>query len=193
MPPATAQAILGVNEGLLKTCRQYIQEIWYNTRALSIVSTTKGTEPFHEDVTEALNMFSQHSPRLDAVAAIYSRAATWEDVNDMVSLRCGEDLVWWAVETLGHRWLENTERQMALRNRDLSNNEDDDDCNGNSKGGGQDEEANTSKGKEPVRQDQRGEDDDNPSEDYATRAPEWLPMCSRKELATELVSPLSGI
>jgi hypothetical protein len=178
MPPATAEAILGVNEGLLKTCRQYIQEIWYNTRALSIVSTAKGTKPFHKDVTEALNIFSQHSPRLDVVAEIYSRAATWEDVNDMVSLRCGEDLVWWAVETLGRRWLENMEQQMALRNRDLSDNEDDDDCNGNSKGSGQDEEANTSKGKETVRRDQRGEDDDNPSEDYDTRALEWLPMCS---------------
>ena len=193
MPPATAEAILGVDEGLLKTCRQYIQEIWYNTRALSIVFTSEGTEWFHEDVTEALNMFSQHSPRLDAVAKIYSRTATWEDVNDMLSLRCGEDLVWWAVETLGHRWLENTERQMALWNRDLSDDEDDDDGNGNSTGGGQDKRANTGKGKEPVRPDQRGEDDDNPSEDDDTRALEWLPMCSRNELATELVSHLSGI
>jgi hypothetical protein len=193
MPPATAEAILGVDEGLLKTCRQYIQEIWYNTRALSIVSTAEGTERFHEDVTEALKMFSQHSPRLDTVAGIYSRAATWEDVNDMLSLRCGEHLVWWAVETLGRRWLENTEWQMVLRNRNLSDDEDDDDGNGNSKGGGQDEEANTSKGKEPVRRDQRGEDDDDPSKDNDTRALEWLPMCSRKELATELVSPLSGI
>jgi len=149
MPPAKAQAILGVDEGLLKTCRQYIQEIWYNTRALSIVTWAKGTEQFHEDVTEALNMFSQHSPRLDTVAEIYSRAATWEDVNDMISLRCGEDLVWWAVETLGHRWLENTERQMALRNCNLSD-DDDDNGNGNSTGGGEEQRTNTGKGKEPV-------------------------------------------
>ena len=89
--------------------------------------------------------------------------------------------------------MESTERQIALRNRDLSDDEDDDDGNGNSKGGGQDEEANTGKGKEPVRRDQRGQDDDNPSEDDDPRALEWLPMCSRKELATELVSLLSGI
>ena len=193
MPPATAEANLGVDERLLKTCRQYIQEIWYNTRALSIVTTAEGTERFHEDVTKSLNMFSQHSPRLDAVAEIYSRAATWEDVNDMVSLRCGEDLVWWAVETLGRRWLENMERQMALQNCDLSDDEDDDDGNGNSKGGGQDKGPNTGKGKEPVWPDQRGKDDDNLSEDDDTRALEWLPMCSREELATELVSHLSGI
>jgi len=111
----------------------------------------------------------------------------------MVSLRCGEDLVWWAVETLGRQWLGNSERQMALRNCDLSDDEDDDNGNGNSKGGGQDEGANTGKGKEPVQPDQRGEDDYNPSEDDDTRALELLPMCSRKELVTELVSPLSGI
>jgi hypothetical protein len=192
MPPATAEAILGVEEGLLKTCRQYIQEIWYNTRALSIVTSAEGTGRFHEDVTEALSMFSQHSPRLDAVAEIYSRAATSEDVNDTVSLRCGEDLVWWAVETLGCRCLENTERQMALRNCDLSDDHDGD-GNGNSTGGGQDKRANTDKRKGPVRPDQRSEDDDNPSEDDDTRALEWLPMCSRKELATELVSHVSGI
>jgi hypothetical protein len=192
MPPATAEAILGVDAGLLKTCRQYIQKIWYNTRELSIVTSAEGTKRFHEDVTEALNMFSQHSPRLDAVANIYSRAATWEDVNDMVSLRCREDLVWWAVETLGRRWLEIMERQMALQNCDLSD-DDDDDGSGNSTGGGQDQRANTGKGKGPVQPDQRGEDDDNPSEDDDTRALEWLPMCSRKELATEPVSYLSGI
>ena len=93
MPPVMAEAILGVDEGLLKTCRQFIQGLWYNTRGLSIVTTVEGTEWFHEDVTEALNMFSQHSPRLDTVAKIYSRAATWEDVNNIVSLRCREDLV----------------------------------------------------------------------------------------------------
>jgi len=94
IPPAPAEAILGVDEALLKTCRQNIQEIWYNTGALSIVTTGEGTEQFHEDITEALNMFSQHCPQLDAVAEIYSRAATWEDVNDMVSLRCGGNLMW---------------------------------------------------------------------------------------------------
>jgi len=81
---------------------------------------------------------------------------------------------------------------MALRNCDLSD-DDDDDGNGNSTGGGQDNRANAGKGKGPVRPDQRGEDDDNPSEDDDTRALEWLPMCSRKELATELVSHLSRI
>jgi len=138
-------------------------------------------------------MFPQHCPLLGAVAEIYSRAATWEDVNDMVSLRCGEDLVWWAVETLGGQWRENTERQIALWNCDLSDDQDDDDGNGNSKGGGQDKRANTGKGKESVRPDQCGEDDDNLSEDDDTRTLEWLPMCSRKELAMELVSSLSGI
>jgi hypothetical protein len=108
-------------------------------------------------------MFSQHSPRVDAVAVIYSCSATWEDVNDMVSLRCGQDLVWWAVETLGRWWLENTEWLMVLRNCDFSDN-DDDDINGNSTGGGQGKSANTRKGKAPVRPDQRGEDDENPSE-----------------------------
>jgi len=86
----------------------------------------------------------------------------------MVSLRCVEDLVWWAVETLGRWWLENTERQMALQNCDLSDNEDDDDGNGNSKGCVQAKGANTGKRKEPVWPDQRGEDDDNPSEDDDT-------------------------
>jgi hypothetical protein len=33
MPRATAEAILKINEELLKICRQYIQEIWYNARA----------------------------------------------------------------------------------------------------------------------------------------------------------------
>jgi len=118
-------------------------------------------------------MFSQCSPRLDAVAEIYSRAATWEDDNDIVSLGGGEDLVWWAVATLGHRWLENTERQMALWNWDLSDDEDDDDGNGNLLGSGQVNRANTSKGKEPVRPDQRSGDDNNPAEDHDTRSLEW--------------------
>jgi hypothetical protein len=100
---------------------------------------------------------------------MYSRAATWEDVNNMVSLRCGEDLVWWAVETLGRWWLENTEWQMALRNCHLSD-DDDDDGNGNLTGSGQDKRANARKGQEPVRPDQRGKDDDNQSEHDDTRA-----------------------
>jgi hypothetical protein len=81
---------------------------------------------------------------------------------------------------------------MALRNCDLSDDEDDD-GNGNSMGGWQDQRANTGKGKGPVQPDQRGEDDDNLSEDDDTRALQWLPMCSRKELATELASHPSGI
>jgi len=109
MPRAMADSILGVEEGLLKTCRQYIPELWYNPRALSIVTTAEGTEPFRADMTQALNMFSYHSPGLDAVAEIFFTAATWEHVNDMVSLRCGDDLICRAVKRLGHRWLENTE------------------------------------------------------------------------------------
>jgi len=177
MAPAPAEAILGVEERLLKTCPQYIQETWYNPTAFSIVTTAEGTEWFYKDVMEALNTFSQHNPQLGAAAKIYSSAATWENVNDMVSLRCGEDLVWWAVETLGHRWLENTERQMVLWNHNLSDDEDDDGSTVNSKGNEQNKGANTGKGKEPVRLDQRGEDNDNPSKDNDTRALKWLPMC----------------
>jgi len=146
MPPAVAVAILGDDKGLLKTCRQYIQEIWFKSSALSIVPTAGGTRLFHLDMTEALNTFSQHSPRLGMVAEIYTRAATWEDVNDMVLLRCGEDHVLWAVVTLGRRWLENAERQMALWDWDHSDDEDDDDGNGNLKRGGQDKGANSGEG-----------------------------------------------
>jgi hypothetical protein len=78
---------------------------------------------------------------------------------------------------------------MVVRNCDLSD-DNHEDSNGNSTGGGQDQRANTGKGTEPVRPDQRGEDDDNPSKDDGTRALEWLPMCNRKEFATELVSHL---
>jgi len=138
-------------------------------------------------------MFSQHSPQLDAVAVIYSRAATWEDLNDIVSLWCGENLVTWAVETLGRWWLESSEQQMMLRKCDLSSDEDDEDGIGNLNGGGQDKGDITGNGKEPVRPDQRGEDDSSTSKDDDNRDLEWLPMRSRKELATELVSPLSGI
>ena len=137
---------------------------------LSIVTTGEGKGRFKQDLTEALNTFLQDRTRLGALAEIYSRAATWEEVNDMLSLRCGEDLVWWAVETLGHRWLENKVRQMVLRNCDLSDCERDDDSSGHSKCGGHDKGANTRKGKEPVRPDQHGEVDDNPSEVEDTRA-----------------------
>jgi len=41
MQPAMAEAILAVDEGLLKTSPQSIQEIWYNTRAFSIITTAK--------------------------------------------------------------------------------------------------------------------------------------------------------
>ena len=101
MPPATAESIIRVDKGLLKTCQHYIQQIWYNTSPLSIVTNMDGTGWFHKDLTAALNTFSQHIPQLGTVAKIYSRAATWEDVTDMVSVRCGEDLVRWAVETPG--------------------------------------------------------------------------------------------
>jgi len=92
------------------------------------------------------------------------------------------------------------EQRMALRKCDLSHDEDDSSGNGNLKGGEQDKGANTGEGKEPVRPDKRGqdddnqsEDDDNQSEDADTTALKWLPMCSQLELATERVSPLSGI
>ena len=188
-----ADAILGVNEGLLQTCRHTIQEICYNTRALPIITTAEGNRRFHEDVTEALIPSSQHSPWLGAVAEIYSRSATREDINHMVSLRCGQDLIWWAVETLGHRWRENTERQMARQNCDLSDGEDDDTSNSNLMGGGQDMGATTNKGQEPVRPDQCGGDDDHLSKDDDIRALELLPMCPWQESVTEFVIPLSGI
>ena len=73
-----------------------------------------------------------------------------------------------------------TEQQMLLRNRNLSDYEDDDHSNDNSKGGGRDKGASTGEGKELVRPDQCGEDNDNPSKDDDTRALEWLPMCSPK-------------
>jgi len=82
---------------------------------------------------------------------------------------------------------------MALWNCDLSNDEDHDNGNGNVKGGGQDKGANTGEREEPVRPDQRWEEDDNLSEDNDTRALKWMPMGSRKEFATSLISPPSGI
>jgi len=62
MLPAIPETILGVDEGLLKTCQDYIREIWYNTRELSIFTTTDSTGRFHEKQMAALNTFSPHSP-----------------------------------------------------------------------------------------------------------------------------------
>jgi len=124
---------------------------------------------------------------------MYSGAATWEGINDMVSHKCGEDLVWWVVETQGRLGLEDTQWQRAPRNRDVSDKDDDHNSNGNSMGGGQGKRANTGKGKEPVGPDQCGEDHNNPYEDDNTRALERFPMCSQTESVTELVSPLLGI
>ena len=117
-----------------------------------------------------LNKFPHNSPRLGLVAEIHSRVATWADINHMVWLRCGEDLDWWAAETLGHWCLENTGRQMVLWNCDRSDDQDDDHGNGNSKGGGQDKGGNTSEGKLPVRPDHCGDDDNGLSEDDDKRA-----------------------
>lgn len=75
MPLATAEAIVAVFEGLLKTRQQYIPELCYITSALSNVTTTKGTASFHKDVMEALNKCSQYSSGLGMVAEIYSGAA----------------------------------------------------------------------------------------------------------------------
>jgi len=135
---------------------------------------------------QALNLFSQYRSLVGMVAEIFSRPAFWEDVNDMVSLRCGEDVIWWAVETLGRRWQDNMEWQMLLCNHDLSNDEDNDDGNGNSKGSGQEKGANTGKVKQCVRPDERGEDDDHPSKDDYPGVLEWLRMCTRAELAIVL-------
>jgi len=162
MLPDTAEAILGVIKALLKTCGQYIQEIWYKTKALRTVTTAKHTKWLHDDVTAALNMFLQHIHRHGVIAEIYSRAATWEDVNDMVLFRCGENHIWWVVWTLGRRWLENTELQMLRWNRDISD-DDDDNGNGNLTHSGQEMGAHTSHGKEPVLPGQHGEHNNNHS------------------------------
>jgi hypothetical protein len=90
MTPAMAETILGVDKRLLKTCQQYIQEIWYYSRGLPFVTTAQGTNRFNEHVTDALNIFLLHSPRHDAVAEIYYRAATLDNINNMVSHRCQE-------------------------------------------------------------------------------------------------------
>lgn len=138
-------------------------------------------------------MFSKHSRRLGTVANIYSRAATSDDAYNVVSLRCGEDHVWWTVKTLGHQWLENTELQMAVRNCHLFDWVDDGNGNGNLTGGGNDNGANSGKGKEPEWPDHCVEDDDHPSDDGYTRPLKCFPMCSQTEFTTELVSHLAGI
>jgi hypothetical protein len=85
------------------------------------------------------------------------------------------------------------EWQMVLWNCNRSEDEHVANPIGNSTGCGQDMEATTSKGREPIRPDQHGEDDDIPSEDDNTRALKWLPIWCKQELAMELVSHLSGI
>jgi hypothetical protein len=85
---------------------------------------------------------------------------------------------------------------MALRNcnpSDDDNDDNDDNGIGNSMGSGQNMRANTRNGNKHVRPDKCGENDDNPSEDDATRFLEWFPLFTPNELVTELVFPLSGI
>jgi hypothetical protein len=96
---------------------------------------------------------------------------------------------WVAVETLGLRWEDNTKRQLAYRNCNLSNHKDDDDGYCNLQGIGQDTLANTGKQQKPVRPDYCREVDCNPLKDNDTQALKWLPMCSWNELAMELTSP----
>ena len=89
--------------------------------------------------------------------------------------------------------LENTEQQMVLRNGNLSDDEADHDRKRNSKVSWEVISSNSRKGKEPVGPDQCGKEDNNPSEDDDTRALEWLPMCSRKDLVMELLWPVFRI
>jgi hypothetical protein len=145
-----------------------------------MITTAEGTKQFHEDNIEGLNMSSQHIHRLRVVAEIYSRTATSDDAHDIVSLRCGNDLVWWVVETLGRGWMQNTERQMAIQNCIQSDCMDNDNAKGNLTGGGKDNSANTGKGNEPDRPDQFVEDYDNASEDDHSRVLEWFPRFSQK-------------
>lgn len=115
----------------------------YNTRALTLVTTAEGTEWAHTCKMVALDGCSHHISRLHVVCEIYTRAAAHKDVNDIVSLRYGEDLVWWVVETLGLQLLENREWHIALQNHILPN-DDEDVGNGNSTATGQGNTANTS-------------------------------------------------
>jgi len=62
MPPAQVQAILSVDEGLLKTCPHYIQEICYNTMGHTIITTAEGTKQCDVDEMDGLKTFSQHRP-----------------------------------------------------------------------------------------------------------------------------------
>jgi hypothetical protein len=82
---------------------------------------------------------------------------------------------------------------MSPRNCNHTNDEDDDDGNGNPIGSGHGQGTNTNKAVEPVWPDHCSEDGDNATEHDDTRALKWLPMCSRFELATKLVSHPSRI
>jgi hypothetical protein len=42
MPAARAEVILVVDNGMLKSCALSSHDIWYKTRAKSIVTTTEG-------------------------------------------------------------------------------------------------------------------------------------------------------
>jgi hypothetical protein len=87
-------AIVGVNEGLLKSCHKCIQAIWYDPRELSIVTTTVSTELYILVGTKAMSIFSPCSPRLDSVAEIYSRAGTCEDDNNLPKEHDTRPLEW---------------------------------------------------------------------------------------------------
>jgi len=50
--------MVGVNERLLKTSRQFIEVIWYNTSTVSVSTTAEGREVFHHHMTEDLNSYS---------------------------------------------------------------------------------------------------------------------------------------
>jgi len=78
----------------------------------------------HPDIMGAVKIFSQLSTPHNAVAEINSTAAACEDVIDMVSLGCGDDLAWQVVGTLGHWWLPNTKHQVALRNCEIFADDD---------------------------------------------------------------------
>jgi len=57
----------------------------------------------HEDPTEALNTILYHCPLLGAIGKAYSRAVTWEAINNIDMVTCGEALIWWVVEILHHQ------------------------------------------------------------------------------------------
>jgi hypothetical protein len=100
------------------------------------------------------------------------------NVNDMVLLRFGDTLFRWAVETLGHRCLQNQDQQMVHPNRNHSDDKHDDVENCDSKVSGLPEGDNTGEGIYPVKLTQCSEHSYNPCEDNDTRAREWWPMSS---------------